>query len=204
MVAGGAASASGTELSTSAGDGLSSNAPHGQASPSSAGTRALAGSKDVEFTVGNGGGGGGKDAGVSGRAGNNKDVSSLPPDSTVLTLPVDDLNGGGGGAGNAANGSGGANGGASSSSSPSKKKPKPPLAARVKAFCIAQFMPLSFLVAAALALAWPLPGRVVLSWQAGDVRIVQAINNAIVFLISGLTLKSGALWRSGGCVFGAG
>lgn len=62
--------------------------------------------------------------------------------------------------------------------------------ARVFAFVITNFMLISFSLAAALAMAWPLPGKVVASWAVGDVRIVQAINNFMVFLISGLTLKS--------------
>lgn len=57
-------------------------------------------------------------------------------------------------------------------------------------FVLNNFMLLSFSLAAALAMAWPLPGRVVASWSVGDVRVVQAINNFMVFLISGLTLKS--------------
>ncbi|KAF6235189.1 SBF-like CPA transporter family-domain-containing protein [Scenedesmus sp. NREL 46B-D3] len=51
-------------------------------------------------------------------------------------------------------------------------------------------MLLSFSFAAALAMAWPLPGKAVASWTVGDVRVVQAANNFLVFLISGLTLKS--------------
>jgi hypothetical protein len=60
----------------------------------------------------------------------------------------------------------------------------------LSAFVLNNFMLLSFTLAAALAMAWPLPGRVVASWSVGDVRVVQALNNFIVFLISGLTLKS--------------
>lgn len=62
--------------------------------------------------------------------------------------------------------------------------------ARLSVFVLNNFMLLSFSLAAAVAMAWPLPGRVVASWSVGDVRVVQAINNFIVFLISGLTLKS--------------
>lgn len=62
--------------------------------------------------------------------------------------------------------------------------------ASTSAFVLNNFMLLSFSLAAALAMAWPLPGRVVASWAIGDVRVVQAINNFMVFLISGLTLKS--------------
>jgi hypothetical protein len=62
--------------------------------------------------------------------------------------------------------------------------------ASISAFVLNNFMLLSFSLAAALAMAWPLPGRVVASWSIGDVRVVQAVNNFLVFLISGLTLKS--------------
>lgn len=61
---------------------------------------------------------------------------------------------------------------------------------RASSIVVSNFMLLSFSFAAALAMAWPLPGRVVASWSVGDVRVVQAINNFLVFLISGLTLKS--------------
>lgn len=40
------------------------------------------------------------------------------------------------------------------------------------------------------ALAWPEPGKVVGSWHVKDVRIVQALNNFFVFLVSGLTLRT--------------
>jgi hypothetical protein len=62
--------------------------------------------------------------------------------------------------------------------------------ASIPVFVLNNFMLLSFSLAAALAMAWPLPGRVVASWSIGDVRVVQAVNNFLVFLISGLTLKS--------------
>lgn len=64
------------------------------------------------------------------------------------------------------------------------------LKAGTAAFVLSNFMLISFSLAAALAMAWPLPGKVVASWSVGDVRVVQAINNFLVFLISGLTLKS--------------
>uniref|UniRef100_A0A383W7R8 Uncharacterized protein n=1 Tax=Tetradesmus obliquus TaxID=3088 RepID=A0A383W7R8_TETOB len=59
-----------------------------------------------------------------------------------------------------------------------------------KQFALDNFMLLSFSLAAALAMAWPVPGKAVASWAVGDVRVVQALNNFLVFLISGLTLKS--------------
>ncbi len=68
--------------------------------------------------------------------------------------------------------------------------PKPPLLQRLKAIGRDHFMPISFLIATILAISWPVPGAAVASWQGGNIRIVQAINNALVFLISGLTLRS--------------
>jgi hypothetical protein len=64
------------------------------------------------------------------------------------------------------------------------------LARWARQFALDNFMLLSFSLAAALAMAWPMPGKAVASWAVGDVRIVQAANNFLVFLISGLTLKS--------------
>lgn len=61
---------------------------------------------------------------------------------------------------------------------------------KLKKIVIEYFLPLAFLVAVVAALAFPLPGRVVGSWHVSDIRIVQAINNFLVFLISGLTLKT--------------
>lgn len=40
------------------------------------------------------------------------------------------------------------------------------------------------------ALAYPVPGRKVAAWSAGSISIVQAINNCMVFLVSGLTLRT--------------
>ena len=62
--------------------------------------------------------------------------------------------------------------------------------ARLKKICLEYFLPLALVVAITFALAFPLPGRVVGSWHVSDNRIVQAINNFIVFLISGLTLRT--------------
>lgn len=55
---------------------------------------------------------------------------------------------------------------------------------------IKHFLPLGFLLALIIALAWPYPGDKVSSWQAGDYRIVQTINVCTIFVISGLTLKT--------------
>lgn len=60
----------------------------------------------------------------------------------------------------------------------------------VKKLSIEYFLPLAFLLACIAALAYPAPGRVVGSWQLKGIRIVQAINNFVVFLISGLTLRN--------------
>ena len=64
---------------------------------------------------------------------------------------------------------------------------------RITTLLVEYFLPLCFAVAITIALAFPLPGRVVGSWSVKDFRIVQAINNFIVFLISGLTLKTAQL-----------
>jgi sodium/bile acid cotransporter 7 len=64
------------------------------------------------------------------------------------------------------------------------------MASAVQRFVIDNYLPLAFLVALVIALSFPLPGRAVASWHVGDVRIVQAINNFSVFLVSGLTLRT--------------
>ena len=70
------------------------------------------------------------------------------------------------------------------------REPPTPWGTRCKKLVIEYFLPLCFLVAISFALAYPVPGRVVGSWRVKDFRIVQAVNNFIVFLISGLTLKT--------------
>ncbi|KAK9917371.1 hypothetical protein WJX75_003627 [Coccomyxa subellipsoidea] len=60
----------------------------------------------------------------------------------------------------------------------------------MKAFVITNYLPLAFLVALVWAMSWPEPGKVVGSWQIRDARVVQAINNFFVFLVSGLTLRT--------------
>eukprot|EP00898_Chlorokybus_atmophyticus_P008906 jgi/Chlat1/9016/Chrsp94S08290 len=59
----------------------------------------------------------------------------------------------------------------------------------VKKFIVENFIPLGFLFALVVALAFPQPGREVGSWQVGGVKVVQAVNNFLVFLVSGLTLR---------------
>lgn len=61
--------------------------------------------------------------------------------------------------------------------------------ARARSFVVVNFLPLGFLVALAVALSFPLPGRQLGSLQLDDVRAVQAANNVCVFLVSGLTLN---------------
>ena len=60
----------------------------------------------------------------------------------------------------------------------------------IKQFCIDNFMILSFSVALIIAMVAPAPGKAVGALQIGDIKIIQAINNMMVFLVSGLTLKS--------------
>ena len=61
---------------------------------------------------------------------------------------------------------------------------------KVKQFVIANFLPLGFMVATIFSLSYPYPGRVVGSWKSSGMGIVQAVNNAMVFFISGLTLNT--------------
>lgn len=75
-------------------------------------------------------------------------------------------------------------------------KPLPPLlrralasAPRIRAFVVANFLPLGFCLAVVASQSFPLPGSFLGSLKLVDVRAVQAANNFCVFLISGLTLK---------------
>ncbi|KAL4439853.1 hypothetical protein ABPG75_002854 [Micractinium tetrahymenae] len=63
---------------------------------------------------------------------------------------------------------------------------------RVKKFVIDNFLPLAFAVAIIWALAWPVPGRAVISVTIlnGEVHVIQEVNIIIVFFISGLVLKT--------------
>lgn len=61
---------------------------------------------------------------------------------------------------------------------------------KLNVFVVDNFMLLAFAGALLSAMVWPLPGKVVSSWQAGDFRIVQTISTILVFLISGVTLRS--------------
>eukprot|EP00668_Euglena_longa_P017800 GGOE01022249.1.p1 GENE.GGOE01022249.1~~GGOE01022249.1.p1 ORF type:complete len:449 (+),score=122.92 GGOE01022249.1:101-1348(+) len=61
---------------------------------------------------------------------------------------------------------------------------------RVAEFGTRHSLTLGLAVAVAVALVYPDPGCYVGSWTVGSVRVVQALNNAAVFFISGLTLKA--------------
>jgi sodium/bile acid cotransporter 7 len=62
---------------------------------------------------------------------------------------------------------------------------------RFKAFFIANFLPIGFIFILIISLSAPYPGAVVASWKfLGGIGIVQAINNVVVFFISGLTLNT--------------
>eukprot|EP00668_Euglena_longa_P011724 GGOE01014139.1.p1 GENE.GGOE01014139.1~~GGOE01014139.1.p1 ORF type:complete len:430 (-),score=83.25 GGOE01014139.1:300-1532(-) len=61
---------------------------------------------------------------------------------------------------------------------------------KVKAVVVKNFLLVCFAIAVTVALSWPEPGCYVGSWKFGTVRMMQALNNAIVFFISGLTLKN--------------
>jgi sodium/bile acid cotransporter 7 len=63
---------------------------------------------------------------------------------------------------------------------------------RVQAFVLKNFLPLSFGCALVVALSWPAPGAAVGAVKVLDgIGMVQAINNMIVFFISGVTLDTG-------------
>ena len=64
-----------------------------------------------------------------------------------------------------------------------------PVLARLRKFVVANYLLLAFAFAISLAMAWPVPGRAVAAPQVASVHIVQAVNNFLVFLISGLTLR---------------
>lgn len=57
-------------------------------------------------------------------------------------------------------------------------------------FCIKNVLPLGFFVVLVIALAWPAPGKAVAKPKVDDYRVVQTINVIIIFIISGLTLKT--------------
>ena len=61
---------------------------------------------------------------------------------------------------------------------------------RARLFCIRNFLPLGFLVALVWALVWPLPGEAISKPEVEGYRVVSTINVVVIFLISGLTLKT--------------
>jgi sodium/bile acid cotransporter 7 len=62
-----------------------------------------------------------------------------------------------------------------------------------RAFVLRQYLPLAFLVAFILAMAWPLPGQAVLSPAVMGVHVVTFVNTCMVFFISGLMLRTDEL-----------
>lgn len=60
---------------------------------------------------------------------------------------------------------------------------------RVQTFVVENFLLVGFCGAVLIAFAYPLGGKLFYSWQAGDYRIIELLNNCFVFFISGLTLK---------------
>ncbi|KAG2437250.1 hypothetical protein HXX76_005913 [Chlamydomonas incerta] len=68
---------------------------------------------------------------------------------------------------------------------------------KVRLFLIKNFLPLAFLVALTWALAWPVPGRYLAQITVlGNVKIMQVVPMAIVFLITGLQLDTAAMKRA--------
>lgn len=61
---------------------------------------------------------------------------------------------------------------------------------RVRKSCIKNALPLGFALALIIALAWPAPGEVVSKPEVEGFRLVQTLNVVIIFIISGLTLKT--------------
>lgn len=62
---------------------------------------------------------------------------------------------------------------------------------RFRSFFITNFLPIGFLFILIVSLSAPYPGAVVASWKfLGGIGVVQAINNVLVFFISGLTLNT--------------
>ncbi|CAM9580437.1 unnamed protein product [Hapterophycus canaliculatus] len=61
---------------------------------------------------------------------------------------------------------------------------------RVQKFCIKNVLPLGFFVALVIALVWPAPGKAFAKPKVEGFRVVQTINVVIIFIISGLKLKT--------------
>ena len=60
---------------------------------------------------------------------------------------------------------------------------------RLNELVVDNFLLVGFVVAVVLAFSVPIAGKLFYSFQTGNFRIVEFINNCVVFLISGLTLK---------------
>lgn len=61
---------------------------------------------------------------------------------------------------------------------------------RARLFSIKNVLPLGFLVVLVWALAWPAPGKAVAKPKVEDYRLIQTINVVVIFIISGLTLRT--------------
>jgi len=59
-----------------------------------------------------------------------------------------------------------------------------------KPWCIKNFLPLGLVFCFALALSWPWLGEQVASWKSGEFRVVQTALVCLIFVISGVTLKT--------------
>lgn len=59
----------------------------------------------------------------------------------------------------------------------------------LQAFVVDNFLLVGFCGAVLFAFVYPFGGKLFYSWQAGDYRIIELLNNCFVFFISGLTLK---------------
>ncbi|PNW87393.1 hypothetical protein CHLRE_02g147450v5 [Chlamydomonas reinhardtii] len=68
---------------------------------------------------------------------------------------------------------------------------------KFRLFIIKNFLPLAFLIALTWALAWPVPGRYLAEITVlGNVKIMQVVPMAVVFLITGLQLDTAAMKRA--------
>ncbi|CAN0006386.1 unnamed protein product, partial [Phaeothamnion confervicola] len=61
---------------------------------------------------------------------------------------------------------------------------------RARACILRNFLPLGFGLALIIGLVWPWPGAQVSSWEVAGYKVVQTCNVVIIFIISGLTLKT--------------
>lgn len=62
-------------------------------------------------------------------------------------------------------------------------------AAWLQTFVVENFLLVGFCGAVLFAFTYPFGGKLFYSWQTGDYRIIELLNNCFVFFISGLTLK---------------